>query len=140
MLAKQVPERSCREDARNDAGNVARGGRDALVDGDWPECAGRALRSAGAELNAQIMGLCEGLAVASLCLEWGFEVVIESLCDSSAARCIASLVRSGKLKHLQARQSGLKTWSGQGGTRTKVPRLVKSADALTHDCSEKVLK
>lgn len=50
---------------------------------------------------ARVFGFCEGLGVATLCSVWGMPGSVESLCDSSVARGIASRVGSGKLKHLQ---------------------------------------
>lgn len=53
--------------------------------------------------SAQVLGLCEGLAVASLCRECGCYMVLEDLCDSLVAKENASIVWVGKLD-LQVKQ------------------------------------
>lgn len=54
-----------------------------------------------AELNAYVVGLCEGLGAATVCGERGMPSGVERLSESSAARGIASRIEFGKSKHLQ---------------------------------------
>ena len=70
-----------------------------------------ALSSCEAELNAQVMGMSEGLGVSGV----SEECELECVCDSSAARAVV-----GRMKHLEVRQ---------------LCRCQNSADVLTHPCS-----
>ena len=99
-----------------------------------------ALSSGEAELNAQVLGLTEGLGVSSLCREWGLPSTVSCFCDSSAARGIASRVGVGRMKHLQVRQLWIQEQVRQGrATVSWMPRNDNLADVLTHPCSENQL-
>lgn len=97
--------------------------------------------SGEAALNAHVLGLCKGLGTPTLSEEWGMPGIVESMCDRSVAGGIASRVRSGKFRHLQVKQ----VWI-QGlvrcctATCSRVPRLLSSADAMTHPGREATLR
>lgn len=82
-----------------------------------------------------------GIALASLLRERGLELMLGNICDSSAAKGIASRVGRGKIKHLQVKQLWSQDLVRTGrAIVTKVPRRIDSGDALTHGCAEAVLR
>ena len=67
----------------------------------WSRTQGtRALSSGEAEFYAAIKGACEGLGIQSLLKDMGFEVTVEVIQDSTAAKGMASRAGVGKVKHL----------------------------------------
>ena len=100
-----------------------------------------ALSSGEAELNAQILGLTEGIGVSNLCREWGLPSELACFCDSSAARGMACRVGVGKMKHLQVKQLWIQEQVRAGRTSVSwISRAINSADALTHHCTEAQLQ
>ena len=96
-----------------------------------------ALSSGEAELNAQILGLAEGIGVSNLCREWGLPSELACYSDSSAARGIACRVGVGKMKHLQVKQLWIQEQVRAGRTSVSwISHNINSADALTHHCTE----
>lgn len=99
-----------------------------------------ALSSGEAELNSHVVGLSEGLGVATLCEEWRTPRGVESLSHSFAARGIASRAGSGKLDHLLVKHLWTQDLvNNRRATIGRVPWLLNSADALTHPCTEATL-
>ena len=67
----------------------------------WSRSQGsQALSSGEAEFYAAIKGACEGLGMKSLLADLGFEVEVEIIGDSTAAKGTASRAGIGKIKHL----------------------------------------
>ena len=92
-----------------------------------------ALSSAEAELNASVKAAQEGLGLAHLEEELGRKVLVRLLGDSSANHGIIQRQGTGKVKHLSVRQLWLQQQAELGVCiHSKVPRLVNSADMLTH--------
>ena len=85
---------------------------------------------------AQVLGVAEGLGVASVCREWRLPSGLNCFCDSSAARGIASRAGVGKMKHLQVRQLWIQEVVREGRASVSwIPRCNNSADVLTHPCT-----
>ena len=59
-----------------------------------------ALASGEAQFYAAIKGACEGLGIKSLLADLGFQVKVEVVQDSTAAKGTASRAGIGKIKHL----------------------------------------
>ena len=92
-----------------------------------------ALSSAEAELNAAVKAAQEGLGLAHLEEELGRRVLVRLLGDSSANHGIIQRQGSGKVKHLSVRQLWLEQQAELGVCiHSKIPRLLNSADMLTH--------
>ena len=67
----------------------------------WSRSQGsQALSSGEAEFYAAIKGACEGLGIKSLLADLGFEVEVEIIGDSTAAKGTASRAGIGKINHL----------------------------------------
>ena len=100
-----------------------------------------ALSSGEAELNAQVMGMSEGLGVSGVCEEWCLGSELACFCDSSAARGIASRAGVGRMKHLEVRQLWVQEKVREGRvTVSWLSRCQNSADVLTHPCSASQMK
>ena len=100
-----------------------------------------ALSSGEAELNAQVLGISEGIGMQRLCREWGCEVLLASRCDSSAAR--GTLLRQGlgKMKHLELKHLWTQELVARGKVSIKcIPRADNPADVLTHTVSRSELE
>ena len=92
-----------------------------------------ALSSSEAELNGSIKAGCEGLGAAHMAEELGAPHLIHLYGDSSANHGIAHRAGAGRMKHLSIRQLWLQERVSRGDmTFTKVPRLVNTADMMTH--------
>ena len=67
----------------------------------WSRTQGsEALSSGEAEFYAAIKGACEGLGIKTLLDDLGFQVKVEVIQDSTAAKGTASRAGIGKIKHL----------------------------------------
>ena len=92
-----------------------------------------ALSSAEAELNASVKAAQEGMSLAHLEEELGRQVIVRLLGDSSANNGIIQRQGSGKVKHLSVRQLWIQQQAELGVCiHSKIPRLLNSADMLTH--------
>ena len=92
-----------------------------------------ALSSAEAELNASVKAAQEGMSLVHLEEELGRQVIVRLLGDSSANNGIIQRQGSGKVKHLSVRQLWIQQQAELGVCiHTKIPRLLNSADMLTH--------
>ena len=95
-----------------------------------------ALSSGEAELNAQVMGMSEGLGVSGVCGQWCLGSELACFCDSSAARGIASRAVVGRMKQLEVRPLWVQEKVREGrATVSWLSRCQNSADALTRPCS-----
>ena len=92
-----------------------------------------ALSSAEAELNASVKAAQEGMSLVHLEEEFGRQVIVRLLGDSSANYGIIQRQGSGKVKHLSVRQLWIQQQAELGVCiHTKIPRAQNSADMLTH--------
>lgn len=94
---------------------------------------------AEAELKFYVLGLCDAFGGAMLCKEWGMPGGVESLRDSSAAGSIALIVGSGEWKHFQEQWAQATVRCGRIA-RSRVPRLLDAADALSDSCRQATLR
>ena len=94
-----------------------------------------ALSSGEAELCAQVGGISEALGIRNLFRDLGFELCIQSRCDSSAARGILQRAGAGRIRHLELRHLWVQDLvaRGEAGIRW-IPRSTNPADVLTHQC------
>ena len=91
-----------------------------------------ALISGEAELNAQVMGMSEGLQVSGVREEWCLGSELACFSDSSAARGIASRAGVGRMKHLEVRQLWVQEKVRESrATVSWLSRCQNTADVLT---------
>ena len=96
-----------------------------------------ALSGAEAKLNGICKASAEGLGAVYMAKEFGDEMALEVLTESSAARGIIQRVGSGRTKHLQMKQRWVQERESQRELCiVKFPRKRNVADLLTQRCSD----
>ena len=97
-----------------------------------------ALSSGEAEFYAAIKGACEGLGIKSLLKDLGFEVTVEVIQDSTAAKGTASRAGIGKIKHLDVGWCWIQGTVERGEiVLVKIDGKINPADLLTKPKSAK---
>ena len=99
----------------------------------WSRTQGsEALSSGEAEFYAAIKGACEGLGIKSLLDELGFQIKVEAIQDSTAAKGTASRAGIGKIKHLDVVWLWIQSTVKKGEIKLmKIDGKVNPADFLT---------
>ena len=96
------------------------------------------MSSGEAEFYAAIKGPCEGIGIKSLLADLGFEVKIEVVQDSTAAKGTASRAGIGKIKHLDVGWCWIQQIVEKGEVKLiKIDGTKKPADPLTKPKSAK---
>ena len=105
----------------------------------WSRSQGPVAMSSGeAEFYAAIKGTCEGIGIKSLLADLGFEVKIEVVQDSTAAKGTASRAGIGKIKHLDVGWCWIQQIVEKGEFKLiKIDGTKKPADPLTKPKSAK---
>ena len=96
------------------------------------------MSSGEAEFYAAIKGACEGLGIKSLLADLGFQVKVEVVQDSTAAKGTASRAGIGKIKHLDVGWCWIQQTVEKGDIKlVKIDGAIKPADFLTKPKSAK---
>ena len=96
------------------------------------------MSSGEAEFYAAIKGACEGLGIKSLLADLGFQVKVEVVQDSTAAKGTASRAGIGKIKHLDVGWCWIQQTVENGDIKLiKIDGKINPADFLTKPESAK---